>query len=110
MVTFPARLDEPPSTVCGLAAAAARIGELGSVPRASGRPEDLRRDNLCRAGWAAAVVAFAARCAGPDEPVDEVVSELLGDVMHLSDALGLTYADLEARGRRHYLSELGGQQ
>jgi hypothetical protein len=104
------RLQPRPATVYDLAGAAARIDALGPDLRVTGEPDDTRQDNLRRAGWAAtAVVAFAARCSGPHEPLDEVVSDLIGDLMHLADAIGLSYAELESRGRRHYLAELGGR-
>jgi hypothetical protein len=78
--------------------------------RVSGEPDDVRQDNLRRAGWAAvAVIAFAGRCSGPDEPLDEVVSDLGADLMHVADALGMSYEELHDRGRRSYLADLGGR-
>lgn len=105
------RLHPRPATVYDLAAAAARIDAVWPEPRFGGDADDIRQDNLRRAGLAAtAVVAFAGRCSGPDEPLDEVIADLLGDLMHLADALEVSYAELDARGRRHYLAELGGRR
>lgn len=102
------RLDPAPATVYDLATAAAHIDAVWPELRVGTDPDDVRQDNLRRAGWAAAaVVAFAGRCSGPDEPLDKVVADLIGDLMHLADALGLSYAELEERGRHHYLAELG---
>lgn len=104
------RLHLRPANVYDLATAAARIDAVWPELRAGAEPDDIRHDNLRRAGWAAvAVVAFAGRASGPDEPLEEVVADLVGDLMHLADALGLSYAELEGRGRRHYLAELGGR-
>jgi hypothetical protein len=108
---YPApRLEPRPATVYDLAAAASRIDAVWPELRVSGEPDDVRQDNLRRAGWAAvAVVAFAGRSSGPDEPLDEVVSDLVADLMHLADALGLSYEGLHDRGRRSYLADLGGR-
>ncbi|MFI6029484.1 hypothetical protein [Amycolatopsis magusensis] len=76
--------------------------------------EDDRHDNARRAGFAAlAVFAYAHRVgainAANDEDPETVISDLLGDLRHLADSLGLDFAELDRRGRGHYEPELYGE-
>ncbi len=64
-------------------------------------------DNNTRASFAAvALVAYIKR-VGEDE-VETNVSDLLGDIMHLCDALGIDFDDMIHRGLRHYDREVKG--
>lgn len=76
--------------------------------------EDGRHDNARRAGFAAlAVFAYAGRVGAinglNDEDPETVISDLLGDLRHLADSLGLDFAELDRRGRGHYEPELYGE-
>ncbi|MGW4527813.1 hypothetical protein [Amycolatopsis sp. NPDC004378] len=76
--------------------------------------EDDRHDNGRRAGFAAlAVFAYAHRVGAindvNDEDPETVISDLLGDLRHLADSLGLDFAELDRRGRGHYEPELYGE-
>lgn len=76
--------------------------------------EDTRHDNGRRAGFAAtAVLAYVRRtCHGSaanDEMPETVISDLLADLRHLSDALGLDFAETDDHGARHYEAELRGE-
>lgn len=110
---FTAQLDTPPTDISGLRAIAADLNGSGNwkaLYSESDTPEDIRHDNRRRAGFAAtAVLAFADECFGrSDEELETVVSDLMGDLMHLCDALNLSFDGLVERGRRHYLPELHG--
>lgn len=74
------------------------------------RSDDSPHDNTRRAGFALqGVGAYAAktRLAG-DVDAREVIGDLLGDLRHLCDALGLDFAALDEDGREHYDAELRG--
>src|SRR3954470_4778257 len=62
----------------------------------SGDLADARHDNTIRAGWAlAAVAAYADRVGGIDSaPIEQHISDLLGSLRHLADALGVDLDDL----------------
>jgi hypothetical protein len=75
---------------------------------------DIRHDNGRRAGFAAAaVLAYARRIChlstANDEMPETVISDLLADLRHLSDALGLDYAESDVRGDRDYEAEVRGE-
>jgi hypothetical protein len=75
--------------------------------------EDARHDNGRRAGFAAlAVLTYARRTGllndyGDEEPAT-AIGDLLGDLRHLADSLGLGFAELDRRGEGHYVPELHG--
>lgn len=71
---------------------------------------DEARDNGTRAGHAAAALIAYARRTGliHDEEPETAIGDLLGDLRHLCDALGLDFADLSDKGHRHYAEELHG--
>lgn len=76
--------------------------------------EDGEHDNGRRAGFAAAaVLAYAARTGLLSEHNDEnpatAIGDLLGDLRHLADSLGLDFAELARRGKNHYVSELNDE-
>lgn len=73
--------------------------------------EDLVRDNSIRAGWAArALIAYATHLADQSlvEDLETVTSDLVGDLLHLCDALGLDWEEIFERGERFYREELSG--
>jgi hypothetical protein len=67
-------------------------------------------DNAQRASFAGlALKAYNARvCPGGGEPPETVLSDLLGDLMHLCDALGEDFDALASTARMHYQAELDG--
>lgn len=82
--------------------------------RYGGRGEDIRHDNGRRAGFAVgAVLAYAERTGLLSDRNDEdpatVIGDLLGDLRHLADSLGLDFSELDRRGTNHYVSELNDE-
>lgn len=66
-------------------------------------------DNRWRAEAAgAAVRAYGVGGYDSEEPAT-VVADLLADLRHLCDALGVDYDQLDARGQGHYLAEITGE-
>lgn len=71
------------------------------------RDEDYRDDNTARASFAAqALVTFVER-AGENE-METNISDLLGDLMHLCDALGIDFDEAVDDGRVYYEAEVEG--
>lgn len=72
---------------------------------------DARHDNTVRAGWAArALVAYATHLGRGhlgDEP-ETVLADLLSDLHHLADALGVAWIAAAARAERYYGEEIAG--
>lgn len=78
--------------------------------RYSDSTEDGEHDNGRRAGFAAtAVLAYAERTGLLSDRNDEhpatAIGDLLADLRHLTDSLGLDFAELTRRGKDHYVSE-----
>ena len=72
-------------------------------------PQDNRDDNALRAEFAGlAVKAYAKRTGVLDEEPETAISDLLGDLMHLCDALDLSFDGLVESGRYHYDCEVEG--
>lgn len=106
---YPARFNEDVETVEGI-----------PLPDSNahlacdwGNPVACRDDNTLRAEFAGlALKAYAARVF-PSGSVGEepatVFSDLLGDLMHLADALGEDFVALVESGEVHYLAELNGE-
>ena len=73
-----------------------------------GNPQTSADDNELRARLAGiAVKAYAAR-TGPHEPPETVVGDLLNDLHHLCDALGLDFEAMAAHDT-HYQAEIRGE-
>lgn len=73
---------------------------------------DVAHDNLRRAGFAAnAVLAYVAQTfpGGCGEDFETVIGDLLGDLMHLCDAVGVSFDALVEQGHSHYQPELRGE-
>jgi len=70
----------------------------------------LRERNNQRGVFAAiGVVAFAGRVyssRADDEPVDQAIADLLADLRHLADGLGLDWDHLCGWGEGHYETEI----
>jgi hypothetical protein len=83
----------------------------GTLRNNHGDLADAQHDNTARAGFALrGVAAFSERVGGTDsEPVDQQIGDLLGDLMHLADALDLDFDYLVSRGRFHYDPETRGE-
>lgn len=70
---------------------------------------DHAADNSLRARSAAyAVKAYADRVGTRDEEPGVAIGDLLCDLRHLCDALGLDFDDLSLRGEGHYNAEVTG--
>lgn len=108
MSTYPAHSDNPPETFDRLRAIVNNMtGELTH----SSAPADIRHDNTVRAGHASvALLAFAdeTMSGGDGETVETGIVDLIGDLLHLCDYLGLDFAECEEQARRHYGPELHG--
>lgn len=77
--------------------------------RYSDTPEANRHDNTRRAGFAlAAVQEYARVCNEADEEPEIVISDFLGDLRHLCDAVGLSFEALSDHGDWHYQAEVTG--
>lgn len=78
--------------------------------REDGTPVGIREDNNRRAGSALlAFNAYSEHCHGDSaEPIDDGITDLLTDLLHLCDLLELDFAALEDKARGHYQSELEG--
>ncbi|MDO2394781.1 DUF4262 domain-containing protein [Mycobacterium avium subsp. hominissuis] len=88
---------------------------IGDQPRRSLLDSDgaePQEDNNIRAGWAArALVAYAQHVGGASlsEEIEVAAGDLLGDLRHLFDALGVDWdAAVEASGG-HYRAEIFGE-
>lgn len=77
-------------------------------------------DNTSRAGSAAVALKAFARTQGLDltdgtnaylhgEGPDTAIGDLLGNLRHLCDALGLEYDALNRAGEMHYNAEISGE-
>lgn len=91
------------------------IGELARLVAACGDLDldwegPLRERNNQRAVFAAiGVVAFAKRVYGGGidvEPSDQAIADLLADLRHLADGLGLDWDHLCGWGEGHYEAEI----
>lgn len=82
---------------------------------ANGLSDDFESEeaNEARAGtaWAAYATYVGKQYGSPDaEPVEQGMSDLLGDLMHLCDVLGLDFTELAARGARMYQEEVANPE
>lgn len=72
-------------------------------------PEANRHDNTRRAGLAlTAVQGYASACNEDNEAPETVISDLLGDLRHLCNAVGLDFDALSDHGGWHYQAEVTG--
>lgn len=68
--------------------------------------DESEQDNLERAGRAAKALVLYGHASGPgSEPTVELFGDLLTDLHHLADALGLDWAERVNRAERHYRAE-----
>lgn len=77
-------------------------GEMRYVPFS---PDDTRHDNTRRAGFAAAALVAYAGQVGGNQPFETLLSDLLNDLRHLADVLGVDYDDADT----HYPAEINGE-
>lgn len=71
---------------------------------------DIAHDNHRRATFASvAVKAYAEATGVMDEEPSLAIGDLLGDLRHLCDSLGVDYDELDDRGERHYQPETLGE-
>lgn len=58
------------------------------------------------AGLGLKAYAERTRC---HEPIDTVMSDFLGDLMHLCDAVGVDFDNVQCRAEINYEAEIGGE-
>jgi hypothetical protein len=58
---------------------------------------------------AEAMRTYAETTGVSDEAVELVIRDMLGDMRHLCDSLGLSYSELDRRAHSSYRSEIGGE-
>ncbi len=78
--------------------------------RYSIEPEDLKHDNRRRAGFAlVALHAYAKRLGGAErEEAETHFGDLLGDMIHLADALEIDFEGAMNKARGNYADEAQG--
>jgi hypothetical protein len=87
------------------------LNDLDRLPRMQIEGKNPWWDNNARATYAAAaLVEYAAVVGDPvhSEGLSEVISDLLGDLRHLCDALGINYEAAVLTGVAQYEEELSG--
>lgn len=78
--------------------------------RDSARRDDIVHDNTRKAGFAATVlVNYAHLTGGRDEALVTLIGDLIGDLHHLADGLGIDLDLAYQAGRDAYLAEIRGQ-
>lgn len=109
--TYPA--DFGPAHGLSLTAAknVALVIDNGDPMRYDGTPDGIKQDNDLRACWGLlALSAYAKRTYGKGsaEPWEAMLSDLVSDLMHLSDAVGADVEAVLSTARRNYEGELRG--
>lgn len=105
--TFPARWHVPSEHQGPEGPELAALDEL--VARVATYPDDSPADlNLRRAARAAAVVQVIGRLesAAGVEPVQTMMTDLLCELRHLCDAIGLDFASINHYAARHHAADL----
>lgn len=103
-MTFPAQFDDEVEAVSDLPLPDPNEHIAGDW----GDPDACRDDNTLRAKFAGlAVRTYAERTGVVNEEPETAIGDLLNDLRHLCDALGLDYEHLAARDI-HYAAELEG--
>lgn len=102
--TFPAaRLDVDPATA-GLSA----VEQAMPYPPAQG--DGVLRNSLRAHYGLAALAGYVEAVADdPDEPIRQTLGDVLADLRHLADALGLDFADVDRQAADRYREELHGE-
>lgn len=74
-----------------------------------GEPTEISMDNTRRASFAAtAVLAYAKRTRSDGNEIATTISDMIGDLHHLCDALGVDIDLAFNMGHQHYRAELRG--
>lgn len=89
---------------------AALVAELPDPDRTTTLDDidDLAERNARRAMFAVAALKGYVAVTGAVEAPDTSIADLLGDLRHLCDALGLDFGQLSDRGYSYYSEELAG--
>jgi hypothetical protein len=96
----PARFDAPHE----------HIGDLAELPVMHiEHGGDVEHDNAARASFAAAALVAYVNQVGDSGDLETSIADLLGDLRHLCDALGIGYGDADGRGEYHYDAEIHGE-
>lgn len=78
--------------------------------RDSAHRDDIVHDNTRKAGFAAtALVEYARVTGGQHEDLHTLISDLIGDLHHLADGLGIDLASAYQTGHDDYSIESQGQ-
>jgi hypothetical protein len=87
------------------------IEDLAEVPKlAITHGGDVQKDNDARASFGAAVlVAYSERVGGESNEVETQLADLLADLRHVCDALGLDYEAADATAHVNYWREIHGE-
>lgn len=84
--------------------------EPGAQVSILGDPDDVPTDNLLRATYAAAAVkAYAATNGLTHDETYTALKDLLGDLRHLTAALGLDFDNISGLASRVYEDEASGR-
>lgn len=70
-------------------------------------PATAELDNTVRAQRIAKVLLATNTCSAPEDP-ETVIQDVLADLRHLCDALGLDFGLVDSRAYSHYAAELHG--
>lgn len=81
------------------------FAELAGDMRIAGDPQG---DNNARASFGAVALSAFIRRVGADEPATEF-ADLLADLMHLADSMGIDFDFVLGRAERNYREELRGE-
>lgn len=111
-ITAPARFDGGIKDTNDLARIATLFGGRHRHLHDGLTEDEIRDDNNTRAAWGAiALLAFTARTFGDaaGEDWETLVGDLMADLMHLCDALGVDFDEMVEKGRSHYEPELHGE-
>lgn len=77
--------------------------------RYTSEPEDIAHDNGVRAHAASrGLMVYAEWTRTREEPMGQTFADMMADLRHLADALGLDWTELDRAGEAHYSAELRG--
>lgn len=87
------------------------VEDLAEVPKlAITHGGDVQADNDARASFGAAVLAaYAQRVGGDNNELETQLSDLLADLRHVCDALGLDYEAADMTAHVNYWREIHGE-
>lgn len=93
----------------------AKLGEVENLEDLAALPKmcigniDPQADNNARASFAAKALTTYTSIVGDTEDLETQISDLLGDLRHLCDALGVDYGEAAEHALYHYCYEIRGE-